>query len=292
MKQINFITEKLKLSNNSKLKSNDKFWMLIHIKYDSSIALDFNHMFLKRIIFTYSEKQDEMLEVYLINVNEFKEFFSSLSFLRRHSTDFISYEIPDKLSIDETFSKNEIDKYVENELNDIVLGNPKWNFDNLQERDITYFINLNNYNTNENLIFYHPDDEKMSLQQYINEKLTLNSQSKLKSSFNGNKDKLIEFCKFLSDIFKDGADMIDLDEVEAMLGEDPLGIISYIEYNDPWKGREFNDFTLREKMLLCEFVNAYINKKDYDKSLKFAIDLFNNDKYYADWVRQFKYHEN
>ena len=292
MKQLNLINEKLKLSNNSKLKSNDKYWMLIHIKYNSSIVNAFNYMFPKRIIFTYSEKQDVILDVYLINVNEFKDFFPNLSFLSKHCTDFKLYKVPDKLSISKSATKNEIDKYVENELNDIVLGNPKWKFDNLQEHDITYFINLNNYNVNEHLIFYHPNDEKMSLQQYINEKLTLNNQTKLKPSFNVNKDKIIEFCKFLSDIFKDGADMIDLDEVEAMLGEDPLGIISYIEYNDPWKGKEFYDFTLREKMLLCEFVNAYINKKDYDKSLKFAIDLFNNDKYYANWVRQFKYNEN
>jgi len=164
MKTINdFVLEKLKLNNQSKLKDN-KFWILISIKYNSSIINDFNHIYCKRIIFTYSKKQDEMIELYLININEFKDFFSNLSFLRKYSTDFILYEIPEELPISKSATKKEIDNYTEDELNDLIqLGN-KWDYDNLKKRDITYFIDLNNYN--------------------INEKLVLNNQSKLNKLVN------------------------------------------------------------------------------------------------------------
>ena len=44
MKTINeFVLEKLQLNNQSKLKDN-KFWMLISIKYNSSIINDFSHI--------------------------------------------------------------------------------------------------------------------------------------------------------------------------------------------------------------------------------------------------------
>lgn len=124
--------------------------------------------------------------------------------------------------------------------------------------------------------------------EQINERLKLNNQSKIQKSPNNN---VIEFCKFLSKIFKEDTELVDLGEVEAMLGEDPLGIDSYIAYNDQWKYKEFNDFTLREKMLLCEFCQQFIIKKDFDKSLKTAINFFNSDSYYEDWKQHFNYDE-
>jgi len=126
------------------------------------------------------------------------------------------------------------------------------------------------------------------INEFVNERLTLNNQTKIQKSPNNN---VIEFCKFLSELFKEDSEMIDLGEVEAMLGEDPLGIDIYIKYNDPWKEKEFNDFTLREKMLLCEFCQQFIIKKDYDKSLKTAINFFNSDSYYEDWKQNFNYDE-
>ncbi len=164
MKTINeFVLEKLQLNNQSKLKDN-KFWMLISIKYNSSIINDFSHIYLKRIIFMYSNEKDENHELYLITIKEFKDFFSSLSFLKRHFTDFTLYEVPEELPISKTSTKDEIDKYVENDLNDLLQASNKWDYDNLKKQDITYFINLNNYN--------------------INEKLVLNSQSKLNKKLN------------------------------------------------------------------------------------------------------------
>ena len=121
--------------------------------------------------------------------------------------------------------------------------------------------------------------------EQINERLKLNSQIKLHNN------NIIEFCKFLSEIFNEDSEEIDLGELEAMLGEDPISIDIYIKNIDQSKFKEFDNFTLREKMLICEFCNAYINKKDYDKSLKIAFNFFNSDSYYEDWKQHFNYDE-
>ena len=124
--------------------------------------------------------------------------------------------------------------------------------------------------------------------EFVNERLALNNQTKIQKSPNNN---VIEFCKFLSKLFKEDTEMVDLGEVEAMLGEDPLGIDIYIKYIDPFKFKEFDNFALREKMLLCEFCQQFIIKKDFDKSLKTAINFFNSYSYYEDWKQNFNYDE-
>lgn len=121
--------------------------------------------------------------------------------------------------------------------------------------------------------------------EQINERLKLNNQTKIITN------DVIEFCKFLSKIFKKDSEEIDLCELEAMLTEDPISIDIYIKDIDPSKFKEFDNFTLREKMLVCEFCLQFIVKNNFDKSLKTAFDFFKSDSYYKDWKQHFGYYE-